>query len=134
MLQTGTWLAPGFRHPLRRSGRRLVHTPGDRARPLRLVPMIDLHTVTPLVLSLGDALRAKGWRLAAAESCTGGLIAAACTSVAGSSDWFERGFVTYSNTAKCEQLGIDAAVIGTHGAVSEAVVEAMVIGALAHSP
>jgi len=96
--------------------------------------MIDLHTVMPLVLSLGDALRAKGWRLAAAESCTGGLIAAACTSVAGSSDWFERGFVTYSNTAKCEQLGIDAAVIGTHGAVSEAVVEAMVIGALAHSP
>ena len=53
--------------------------------------MIDLHTVTPLVLSLGDALRAKGWRLAAAESCTGGLIAATCTSVAGSSDWFERG-------------------------------------------
>ena len=96
--------------------------------------MIDLHTVTPLVLSLGDALRAKGWRLAAAESCTGGLIAATCTSVAGSSDWFERGFVTYSNAAKCEQLGIDAALIAAHGAVSEAVVEAMVSGALTRSP
>jgi nicotinamide-nucleotide amidase len=96
--------------------------------------MIDLPTLTPLVLSLGDALRAKGWRLAAAESCTGGLIAAACTSVAGSSDWFERGFVTYSNAAKREQLGIDAALIDAHGAVSEAVVEAMALGALAHSP
>jgi len=96
--------------------------------------MIDLPTVTPLVLSLGEALRARCWRLAAAESCTGGLIAAACTSVAGSSDWFERGFVTYSNVAKCEQLGIDAALIGAHGAVSAAVAEAMVAGALTHSP
>jgi nicotinamide-nucleotide amidase len=96
--------------------------------------MIDLPTLTPLVLSLGEALRAKGWRLAAAESCTGGLIAAACTSVAGSSDWFERGFVTYSNAAKCEQLGIDGGLIDAHGAVSEAVVEAMALGALAHSP
>ena len=96
--------------------------------------MIDLDTVTPLVMPLADALRAKGWRLAAAESCTGGLIAAACTSLAGSSDWFERGFVTYSNAAKSEQLGVDAALIAAHGAVSQAVVEAMASGALDHSP
>jgi hypothetical protein len=71
--------------------------------------MIDLDAVTPLVLPLAESLRARGWRMAAAESCTGGLLAAACTSVAGSSDWFERGFVTYSNAAKTEQLGVDAA-------------------------
>ena len=96
--------------------------------------MIDLVTVTPLLLPLADALRSKGWRLATAESCTGGLIAAVCTSVAGSSDWFERGFVTYSNAAKSEQLGVDAALIAAHGAVSAEVVCAMVAGALAHSP
>ena len=87
-----------------------------------------------LVLPLAAALRARGWRLATAESCTGGLIAAACTSVAGSSDWFERGFVTYSNEAKSELLGVDAALIAAEGAVSESVVRAMAEGALAHSP
>ena len=96
--------------------------------------MIDVDTVTPLVAPLADALRAKGWRLATAESCTGGLIAAACTTLAGSSDWFERGFVTYSDAAKTEQLGVDAALIEHHGAVSEAVVCAMAAGALARSP
>lgn len=96
--------------------------------------MIDLATVTPLLLPLADALRSKGWRLATAESCTGGLIAAVCTALAGSSDWFERGFVTYSNAAKSEQLGVDAALIDAHGAVSAEVVCAMVAGALAHSP
>jgi nicotinamide-nucleotide amidase len=87
----------------------------------------------PAVLALGDALRARRERLVAAESCTGGLIAAACTSVAGSSDWFERGFVTYSNEAKSESLGVPAALIAAHGAVSEPVVRAMAEGALAHS-
>ncbi len=71
--------------------------------------------------------------LATAESCTGGLIASACTDLPGSSAWFERGFVTYSNAAKTELLGVDAALIATHGAVSEAVVRAMAIGALKHS-
>jgi nicotinamide-nucleotide amidase len=85
------------------------------------------------VLQLGAALRARGVMLATAESCTGGLIAAACTSVAGSSDWFERGFVTYSNAAKTEMLGVDAALIATHGAVSAEVARAMAEGALAHS-
>ena len=82
-----------------------------------------------LVAALADAMRRRGWRLATAESCTGGLIAAACTALAGSSDWFERGFVTYSNAAKTEMLGVDAALIAAHGAVSEAVARAMVQGA-----
>lgn len=86
------------------------------------------------VLRLAERLRARAGRLATAESCTGGLIAAACTSVAGSSDWFERGFVTYSNAAKTELLGVDAEVIGRLGAVSEEVVRAMALGALARAP
>ena len=85
------------------------------------------------VLALGTALRAQGLKLATAESCTGGLIAAACTTVAGSSDWFERGFVTYSNQAKTELLGVAAELIDTFGAVSEEVVRAMAEGALVHS-
>ena len=82
---------------------------------------------------LAAALRDKGWMLATAESCTGGMIAAACTELAGSSQWFERGFVTYSNEAKAEMLGVDAALIETHGAVSEVVVRAMAFGAVRHS-
>jgi len=90
---------------------------------------MDLTLVEPEVLALADALRRRGWQMASAESCTGGLIAAACTAVAGSSDWFERGFVTYSNAAKTEMLGVDAALIAGHGAVSEAVARAMAQGA-----
>ena len=71
--------------------------------------------------------------LATAESCTGGMIAAACTDLAGSSAWFERGFVTYSNAAKTELLGVPADLITQHGAVSDAVVRAMVQGAIARS-
>ena len=71
--------------------------------------------------------------LATAESCTGGLIAATCTDLAGSSGWFERGFVSYSNDAKTEALGVSAALIAQHGAVSEAVARAMAEGALRHS-
>lgn len=72
--------------------------------------------------------------LATAESCTGGMIAAACTDLAGSSQWFERGFVTYSNAAKTELLGVPAALIEARGAVSEPVARAMAEGAVAHSP
>ena len=79
------------------------------------------------------AARAKGWRIATAESCTGGLLAGALTDVPGSSDVFERGFVTYSNAAKVEMLGLDPALISAHGAVSEEVAAAMAQGALAHS-
>lgn len=82
---------------------------------------------------LADRMLKKGWLLATAESCTGGMISAACTDLAGSSAWFERGFVTYSNEAKIELLGVDAALIAAHGAVSEAVVRAMAQGAITHS-
>ena len=85
------------------------------------------------VAELAAALRARGARLATAESCTGGLVAAACTAVAGSSDWFERGFVTYSNAAKTEMLGVDPALIARVGAVSEEVARAMAEGAVARS-
>ena len=78
-------------------------------------------------------LLARGWMLATAESCTGGMIAAACTDLAGSSQWFERGFVTYSNAAKTELLGVPAALIAQHGAVSEPVARAMAEGAVAHA-
>ena len=86
-----------------------------------------------IVPALADALRSAGLKIATAESCTGGLIAAACTTVAGSSDWFERGFVTYSNEAKTEMLGVAPALIATHGAVSEPVARAMAEGAIARS-
>jgi nicotinamide-nucleotide amidase len=84
----------------------------------------------PLVL---EKLRARGWKLATAESCTGGLIAAALTSVAGSSDVVERGFVTYSNEAKSEMLGVPGAMIAAHGAVSGEVAAAMARGAQARA-
>ena len=86
-----------------------------------------------LAAQLAQALLARGWMLATAESCTGGMIAAACTDLAGSSQWFERGFVTYSNAAKSDSLGVDAAAIETHGAVSEVVARAMAFGAARHS-
>lgn len=82
---------------------------------------------------MADLLQTRGWMLATAESCTGGLIAATCTDLAGSSAWFERGLVTYSNAAKTELLGVDPALIVQHGAVSDAVVRAMVQGALKHA-
>lgn len=82
---------------------------------------------------LAQELQARGWMLATAESCTGGMIAAACTDLSGSSNWFERGFVTYSNEAKTELLGVDPALIAQQGAVSEVVVRAMAFGAVRHS-
>ena len=83
--------------------------------------------------ALATALLAKGWQLAVAESCTGGLIAAACTDLAGSSAWFERGFVTYSNAAKTDLLGVPESLLSQHGAVSEPVAVAMAQGALRRS-
>ncbi len=87
----------------------------------------------PPVTRLSEGLLASGWMMATAESCTGGMIAAACTDLAGSSQWFERGFVTYSNEAKTEMLSVDAALIADHGAVSEVVARAMAHGAARHS-
>ena len=91
------------------------------------------NTHLSLVKSVADALLQHGWMLSTAESCTGGLIAGACTDVSGSSDWFERGFVTYSNEAKHDMLGVPHELIAQHGAVSDAVVKAMAIGAMRHS-
>ncbi len=86
-----------------------------------------------LVDTLGDALRARQWRLATAESCTGGLLAGTCTAPAGASDWFDAGFVTYANGAKTGVLGVPDALIARHGAVSAEVADAMARGALAHA-
>lgn len=80
---------------------------------------------------LGRVLEARGWRVATAESCTGGLIAGAITDIAGSSAWFDRGFVTYSNSAKEEMLGVRAQTLLAHGAVSEQTAREMAAGALA---
>lgn len=81
----------------------------------------------------GRALKARGILLATAESCTGGWIGQAITMVPGSSEWFDRGFITYTNTAKQEMLGVPNMTLARHGAVSEATVRAMVEGALARS-
>ena len=80
--------------------------------------MTDTRTLAETVL---DLCRRRGWKLATAESCTGGMIAAALTDIAGSSDVVERGFVTYSNEAKSDLLGVPAALIAQYGAVSEPV-------------
>lgn len=86
-----------------------------------------------LCSALAKLLLRERLQLTTAESCTGGQIAAACTDLSGSSNWFERGFVTYSNAAKTEMLGVAEELVQRHGAVSEEVVRAMVQGALAHS-
>jgi nicotinamide-nucleotide amidase len=82
---------------------------------------------------VGHALKQKGWLLASAESCTGGWIGEAVTAVAGSSEWYERGFITYSNAAKHELLGVREVTLATHGAVSEATVLEMAAGAIRNS-
>jgi nicotinamide-nucleotide amidase len=90
-------------------------------------------TLTALATLVGAKLRGKGLMLTTAESCTGGWVAQAVTAIAGSSDWFERGFVTYSNASKMEMLRVTAATLRTHGAVSEQTAREMAAGALAHS-
>ena len=89
--------------------------------------------MNPLAQAAGLGLQSRGLTLATAESCTGGLLAAELTSIPGSSAWFERGFVSYSNAAKQHQLGVPAALLSEHGAVSPEVVAAMVRGAVEHS-
>lgn len=86
-----------------------------------------------LAARVGAALQARGWRLATAESCTGGWVAQAVTAIPGSSSWFDRGFVTYSNEAKREMLGVQADTLAAFGAVSEATVREMAAGALTRS-
>jgi nicotinamide-nucleotide amidase len=93
----------------------------------------DDMTLEILARRLGDQLLAKGWRLVTAESCTGGWISQTVTSVPGSSDWFDRGFVTYSNASKSELLGVPEDTLDSCGAVSGETVSAMARGALRHS-
>jgi len=90
-------------------------------------------TLTALATLVGAKLKAQGVMLATAESCTGGWVAQAVTAISGSSDWFERGFVTYSDAAKQEMLGVSAHTLAEHGAVSEPTAREMAAGALLHS-
>lgn len=85
------------------------------------------------IADLVQAARVWGWRIATAESCTGGMVAAALTDIPGSSDIFDRGFVTYSNAAKVEMLGVRPETLDAHGAVSEDVARDMARGAMAHA-
>ncbi len=95
--------------------------------------MFEAETLT-LAQAVLDACRVRGWHVGTAESCTGGLVAAALTAIAGSSDVVERGFVAYSNEAKSELLGVPPAIIAAHGAVSAQTAAAMAEGALARAP
>ena len=90
-------------------------------------------TLYQLAEEAGLALKARGWMLATAESCTGGWVGEAVTAVAGSSAWFDRGFITYSNEAKQEMLGVSAETLARYGAVSEETVREMAAGVLLHS-
>jgi len=92
-----------------------------------------MNELDQLASVLGAALLQRSESLVCAESCTGGWVAQSVTAIAGSSAWFDRGFVTYSNAAKVEMLGVPESVLARHGAVSEAVARAMAQGALAHS-
>ena len=94
---------------------------------------LDTQALEANLTQISLQLIQQGHMLATAESCTGGMIAAACTDLPGASTWFERGFVTYSNAAKTEMLGVPAALIEQEGAVSEAVARSMADGALRHS-
>lgn len=90
--------------------------------------------VTNLARALGRKCKKKGVTVVTAESCTGGGVATAITRISGSAKWFDRGFVTYSNGAKHEMLGVLRPTLARHGAVSEEVAREMALGALAHSP
>ncbi len=94
--------------------------------------MID-EELEQLATEVGRALKIAGLRLATAESCTGGWVGEAVTAIAGSSDWFDRGFITYSNAAKREVLGVSATTLDQYGAVSEETAREMALGALKHS-
>lgn len=108
----------------------MSHAPLSRLASQSVAPAPSFEAVTQQAAQLGQRLIARGWMVSTVESCTGGLIAAALTEVAGSSAWFERGFVTYSNEAKTEAVGVPSDLIVAHGAVSEAVAASMARGAL----
>jgi len=110
-----------------RGGRAWDNSPGDGYNAAMK------HDIQSMTRQLAERLLRGGERVCAAESCTGGLIAKTFTDLAGSSDWFDRGFVTYSNAAKSEMLGVPPSLIEDYGAVSEPVAVAMAGGALRHS-
>lgn len=93
----------------------------------------DQRSLEAVAAEVGNLLLGNGQRLATAESCTGGWVAQCLTAIAGSSGWFDRGFISYSNEAKIEMLGVDARLLAAHGAVSEATAAAMALGSLQHS-
>ena len=90
-------------------------------------------TISDAAVQLGQALKARGFMLALAESCTGGMVAEAITSISGSSAWFDRGFITYSNAAKMDMLDVSGTTLEKFGAVSEQIATEMAIGALKNS-
>ena len=92
-----------------------------------------MEDIIDLAARAGRALQQKGWLLATAESCTGGGVGQAITEIAGSSDWFECGFISYSNASKSELLDVSPALLAQHGAVSEEIAAAMAQGALSNS-
>ena len=89
--------------------------------------------INDVIATLAKTLLAKGWRLSTAESCTGGLVSASITALAGSSEWFERGYITYSNQAKSEDIDVSQNLIEEYGAVSDQVARAMALGAKQNS-
>ena len=91
------------------------------------------HDIYELAVQAGQCLAQRGWMLVTAESCTGGWVGQAVTAVPGSSAWYERGYITYSNTAKCEMLGVQQATLDRYGAVSPQTAQEMAIGALNRS-
>lgn len=94
--------------------------------------MVDME-MERLAMEVGRALKSAGRLLVTAESCTGGWVGEAVTAIAGSSDWFDRGFITYSNAAKCDVLGVAATTLDRYGAVSEETAREMALGAMKHS-
>ena len=95
--------------------------------------VLDQNALETLAAKVGTLMLANGQRLATAESCTGGWVAQALTAIDGSSEWFERGFVTYTNEAKQEMLGVTPEQLAAHGSVSEATAAAMAVGAVRYS-
>ena len=93
----------------------------------------DNQALLDLAARVGESLTQRGWMLVTAESCTGGWVGQAVTAVAGSSTWYDRGFITYSNRSKCEMLGVQPALLDQFGAVSPQTAQAMVAGALTRS-
>lgn len=98
------------------------------------LPVMDEQTIFHLATKAGTALKSRGLLLTSAESCTGGWVAQAITAVPGSSGWFERGFITYSDLSKYEMLGVSPVILNKHGAVSEQTAREMAKGALKNSP